>query len=154
MGAILHCGIRASYCGGFSFCGAWAVGTQALVVVGHGFSSCGSWAQVIHACGIFLDQGLNSCPLHWQAESQSLDHQGSSFKYIFNPLLSLLLLESLLCIHWHLYITPTDLIFCFIYLFFCFSFVSLVFRFGDFHSSIFQISYVFFFFILLAIHCL
>ena len=29
------------------------------------------------AGGIFLDQGLNSCPLHWQADSQPLDHQGS-----------------------------------------------------------------------------
>ena len=29
------------------------------------------------ACGIFPDQGSNSCPLHWQAESQPLRHQGS-----------------------------------------------------------------------------
>ena len=29
------------------------------------------------ACGIFPDQGLNPCPLHWQVESQPLDHQGS-----------------------------------------------------------------------------
>ena len=29
------------------------------------------------ACGIFPDQGSNSCPLHWQADSQSLRHQGS-----------------------------------------------------------------------------
>ena len=29
------------------------------------------------ACGIFLDQGLNLCPLHWQADSQPLRHQGS-----------------------------------------------------------------------------
>ena len=26
------------------------------------------------ACGIFPDQGLNSHPLHWQVDSQSLDH--------------------------------------------------------------------------------
>ena len=30
------------------------------------------------ACGIFLDQGLDPHPLHWQADSQPLDH--SSFK--------------------------------------------------------------------------
>ena len=30
------------------------------------------------ACGIFLDQGSNPCPLHWQADSQPLRHQGSS----------------------------------------------------------------------------
>ena len=29
------------------------------------------------SCGIFLDQGLNSCPLHWQEASWPLDHQGS-----------------------------------------------------------------------------
>ena len=29
------------------------------------------------ACGIFLDQGSNSCPLHWQADSLPLDHQKS-----------------------------------------------------------------------------
>ena len=32
------------------------------IVVAHGFSCSG-------ACGIFPDQGLNSCPLHWQADS-------------------------------------------------------------------------------------
>ena len=29
------------------------------------------------ASGIFLDQGLNLCPLHWQAESSPLGHQES-----------------------------------------------------------------------------
>ena len=29
------------------------------------------------ACVIFPDQGLNPCPLHWQADSQPLRHQGS-----------------------------------------------------------------------------
>ena len=40
------------------------------VVVAHG-SSCST------ACGIFPDQGSNPCPLHWQADSQPLRHQGS-----------------------------------------------------------------------------
>ena len=40
------------------------------VIVAHG-PSCST------ACGIFPDQGLNPCPLHWQAESQPLRHQGS-----------------------------------------------------------------------------
>ena len=39
------------------------------VVVAHG-PSCSA------ACGIFPDQGLNPCPLHWQADSQPLRHQG------------------------------------------------------------------------------
>ena len=29
------------------------------------------------ACAIFLDQGSNSCLLHWQADSLPLSHQGS-----------------------------------------------------------------------------
>ena len=29
------------------------------------------------ACGIFPDQGSNLCPLHWQADSYPLRHQGS-----------------------------------------------------------------------------
>ena len=31
------------------------------------------------ACGILPDQGSNPCPLHWQADSQPLHHQGSIF---------------------------------------------------------------------------
>ena len=47
------------------------------VIVAHG-PSCSV------ACGIFPDQGLNPCPLHWQADSQPLRHQGSpitTFEY-------------------------------------------------------------------------
>ena len=40
-------------------------------------SSCGSQASCSTACGIFPDQGSNPCPLHWQADSQPLHHQGS-----------------------------------------------------------------------------
>ena len=40
------------------------------VAVAHG-PSCSA------ACGIFPDQGSNPCPLHWQAYSQPLRHQGS-----------------------------------------------------------------------------
>ncbi|KAJ8779522.1 hypothetical protein J1605_012406 [Eschrichtius robustus] len=40
------------------------------VVVAHG-PSCSV------ACGIFPDQGSSLCPLHWQADSQPLRHQGS-----------------------------------------------------------------------------
>ena len=43
---------------------------QASAVVTHGFSC-------FVASGIFMDQGSNSCPLHWQAYSQPLGHQGS-----------------------------------------------------------------------------
>ena len=51
------------------------------VIVVHG-PSCST------ACGIFPDQGSNLCPLHWQADSQPLRHQGSpsscSFKYFWH----------------------------------------------------------------------
>ena len=46
------------------------------VVVAHG-PSCSA------ACGILPDQGSNPCPLHWQADSQPLRHQGSP-PIIFN----------------------------------------------------------------------
>ena len=42
-------------------------------IVAHG-PSCSA------ACGIFPDQGSNPCPLHWQADSQPLCHQGSPRK--------------------------------------------------------------------------
>ena len=77
MGATLRCGARASLCGGFSCFRAQVLGCTAYssccmgsVVVAHGLS-CSK------ACGIFPDQGLNLCPLHWQVASHPLYHQGS-----------------------------------------------------------------------------
>ena len=35
------------------------------------------------ACGILPDQGSNPCPLHWQADSQPLRHQGSPLTFFF-----------------------------------------------------------------------
>ena len=43
-GATLRCSVRALYSGGFSCCGARALGTRASVVVARGLSSCGSRA--------------------------------------------------------------------------------------------------------------
>ena len=59
------------WCMGFS---TQALGAQASGVVAHQLS-CST------ACGIFLDQGLNPCPLHRQAESYQLCQQGSSQSY-------------------------------------------------------------------------
>ena len=42
------------------------------------------------SCGIFLDQGLNPCLLHWQADSYPLFHQGSPFSSFFHYVLPLL----------------------------------------------------------------
>ena len=87
-GATPHCGVRASHCGGFSCCGAQALGTWASVVVACRLQSTGS-VVVAHrlscstACGIFLEQGSNPCHLHWQADSQPLRHQGSPVYYYY-----------------------------------------------------------------------
>ena len=50
----------------------WSTGSRRAgsVVVAHGLS-CSA------ACGIFPDQGLNPCPLLWQADSQPLRQQGN-----------------------------------------------------------------------------
>ena len=56
----------------------WGTGSRCAgsVVVAHG-PSCSA------ACGIFPDQGSNPCPLHWQADSQSLHHQGSPIPHFW-----------------------------------------------------------------------
>ena len=56
-----------SHCGGFSCCGTWALGTQALMVISQRHS-CPS------ACGILPGQGWNPCSLHWQMDSYPLYH--------------------------------------------------------------------------------
>ena len=59
----------------------WSTGSgrAGSVIVAHG-PSCSA------ACGIFPDQGSNPCPLHWQADSQPLCHQGSPFFLLLNTL--------------------------------------------------------------------
>ena len=64
-----------------------------------GFSTCGMWAPKLestdlvlmaHELGcsvareIFLDQGSNLCPLHWQAESLPLSLQGKTASNCLN----------------------------------------------------------------------
>ena len=68
-------GYSSSRCAGLSLSRPlllWSTGSRRAgsVVVAHG-PSCSV------ACGIFPDQGTNPCPLHWQADSQPLRHQGS-----------------------------------------------------------------------------
>ena len=88
-GATLCCCVQASHCSGISCCGTQALGMWASVAVVHRLSWCGSLALtagsvvVVHglSCsmihGIFLDQGSNPCPLHWQVDSYPQGHQGS-----------------------------------------------------------------------------
>ena len=72
-GAALRCGVQASHCSGFSSWG--ALGTRASVVPARELSSCGTQASCSMACRIFLGQGWNLCPLHWQGDSWPLYHQ-------------------------------------------------------------------------------
>ena len=60
------CSAQASHCSGFSCCGAQALGCMGSVVVAHGLS-----CSVV--CGIFQDQGSNSCLIYWRW----ILHQGS-----------------------------------------------------------------------------
>ena len=68
-------GHSSSRCAGLSL-------SRPLLLRSTGSRRAGS-AIVVHrpsrsaACGIFPDQGSNPCPLHWQADSQPLRHQGS-----------------------------------------------------------------------------
>ena len=74
-GATLRRGAWASHYRGLLL---WSTGSRRAgsVVVAHG-PSCSA------ACGIFLDQGSNPCPLHQQADSQPLLHQGSPKQFFF-----------------------------------------------------------------------
>ena len=73
-------GHSSSRCAGLSL--SWALFLRSTgsrcagsTIVAHG-PSCSA------VCGIFPDQGSNPCPLHWQADSQPLRHQGSPEKSI------------------------------------------------------------------------
>ena len=73
--AVASGGHSSSRCAGLSL-------SRPLLLRSTGSRRAGS-AAVAHgpscsaACGIFPDQGSNPCPLHWQADSQPLRHQGS-----------------------------------------------------------------------------
>ena len=96
---IFDCTVFAAAHGLFPGCGfslqwlplLWGTGSRAKasVLVAHGLSSCsspalehqlstcGSWLGCSVERGIFPNQRLNPCPLHWQADSYPLYHQGS-----------------------------------------------------------------------------
>ena len=72
----------------------WSTGSRRAgsVVVAHG-PSCSA------ACGILPDQGSNPCPLHWQADSQPLHHQGSPSAHFLIGLFVLLILSCMSCLY-------------------------------------------------------
>ena len=69
-------GYSSVWCVGFSL--QWLLLLRSLACR---LSSCGMWdlprLSCSAACAIFPDQGSNLCPLHWQADSYPLRHQGS-----------------------------------------------------------------------------
>ena len=75
-GATLHRGARASSLSRPLLLRSTGSRCAGSVVVAHGPSRSA-------ACGIFPDQGSNPCPLHQQADSQPLRHQGSPSLYIW-----------------------------------------------------------------------
>ena len=63
-----------SHCGGFSCCRAQTLGRKCSAVAYGGLQSEDSLVVMhrlsrLEACGIFLDQGSNPCPLDWQVDS-------------------------------------------------------------------------------------
>ena len=82
----------------FSSCGKWGplfiavrgpLTIAASLVVEHRLqtrrlSRCGSRPSCSATCGILPDQGSSPCPLHWQAGSQPLHHQGSPILYFLS----------------------------------------------------------------------
>ena len=70
-GPALHFSAWTAHCSDFSCHGGQALAVRRSVVEAHGLS-CPA------ARGIFLDQGLNLCPLHWQVQSYPLYHQQST----------------------------------------------------------------------------
>ena len=76
VGATLHRGARASHHRGLLLRSTGSRRTGSAIMAHR--PSCSA------ACGIFPDQGSNPCPLHWQADSQPLRHQGSPHPDLFN----------------------------------------------------------------------
>ena len=68
VGVTPRCGGRASHCGGLSHCRVRALE--------HRLSRC-TGLVALGIWNLFLHQGLNLCPLHWQADFQPLNHEGS-----------------------------------------------------------------------------
>ena len=64
----LSCSAQASHCCGFSYCRAQALGAQASQLRPVGSVAVASGFSCPIACGIFLNQGSNTNPLHWQAD--------------------------------------------------------------------------------------
>ena len=73
-GQLSSCDVQASHCDGFSCCGAQSLGRKPSIVVACGLKRADSVVvakglSCSTSCGIFMNQGLNRYPLHWQVDS-------------------------------------------------------------------------------------
>ena len=90
-GAALQLSVWASNCSGFSCCGTpalgpWASGAAAVRLQSTGSVMLAHGLGCSEACGIFPDQGLHPCLLHWLVDSLPLSHQGSPvFSFLKEP---------------------------------------------------------------------
>ena len=75
-GATLHCSELASQRAGFS-CREQTLDMHASVVAACRLSSCSAGLGCSVECGIFLEEGSNPCPLHWQVDSYPLCYHGN-----------------------------------------------------------------------------
>ena len=57
--------------------------THRLQQLQHEGSAVVHWLSCSTACGIFPNEGSNTCPLHWQMDYYPLDHQGSPKQIYF-----------------------------------------------------------------------
>ena len=83
-GAALHCGARASHCGGFSRCRARAPGAWASVVVACRLSSCGTQAQLFRGMLDLPGPGIEPVPSALSGGLPTTVPPGKSLKYFFN----------------------------------------------------------------------
>ena len=73
-------GYSSLLCMGSTACGLNSCGSQ---VIGHRLNGCGAHRLSCSlAYGIFPDQGLNPCLLHWEVDSLPLSHQASWYIFI------------------------------------------------------------------------
>ena len=124
-----NCSAPASACGGFLLrsVGSWVhwLSSWCSWALEHRFSNCGKLVSLPMACGIFPDQGSNPCPLHWQADSSPLDHQGSPM--FFKGLLKKrFLLGSQIEMHWSYRSIYEELIFLWDWVFSLQEYISLI----------------------------
>ena len=76
-----------------SVVGVHSLSTCSSLALEHRLNSCGAWVSCSAAWGIFPDQGLNPCLLHWQADFLPLSLPGSPMLEFLNLFLLIYLVK-------------------------------------------------------------